>query len=157
MNNNQTLIQISSAELANANNVQQLISQKEFEIKLVDINSMHLSNQDASTYFYNQQRKQSLQTDISSLKLQRDNHINAAISYALILAERELHERSYFSNASLLLANIRSFMTIQSIRFTVSLPVMLKISLLNSRLQRSSGHSSLKHELTNLKMQLQIS
>lgn len=151
------LNQRSSDELTRARSVQQQISQKEFEIKLVDINNMHLSSQDASTYFYNQQRKQLLETEISNLKMQRDNYINSAISYALTFAERELNERSStFSRASVLLSNIRSFLTIQNIRITVSLPVVLKMSLLNSRLQRSIGHVSLKHELNNLKMQLQI-
>ena len=153
---NTNLVQLSSNELAQANVAQQHISQKEFEIKLVDINSMHLSSQDASTYYYNQQRKQSLQAEISNLKLQRDNYINAAISYALALAEKELNDRSTFSRASVLLSNIRSFLTIQNIRFTVSLPVVLKMSLLNSRLQRSIGHTSLKQELMSLKMQLQL-
>ena len=54
MNNN--LVQLSSAELAQADRFQQQISQKEFEIKLVDINSVHLLSQDAGSYFYNQQR-----------------------------------------------------------------------------------------------------
>lgn len=151
------LIQRSSDELTQARRIQQLISQKEFEISLVDINARHLPSTDSSLYFYNQQRKQSLQAEISNLKSTRDIHINTALMHALTLAERELNERSSsFSSASLLLSNIRSFLTIQNIRFTVSLPVMLKISLLNSRLQRSSGYFSLKRELMNLKMQLQI-
>ena len=154
MNNN--LVQLSSSELALANDAQRQISQNEFEIRLVDINGMHLSSQDASSYFYNQQRKQLLETGISNLKLQRDNHINAAIMYALTLAEGELTQRRILSSASLLLSNIRSFLTIQNVRLTVSLPVMLNISLLNSRLQRSIGHAALKNELMNLKMQLQI-
>lgn len=154
---NTNLVQLSSNELAQASIAQQQISQMEFEIKLVNINNTHLSNQDASSYYYNQQRKQSLETEISNLKMRRDNHINAALMYALTKAEGELTQHSTFSSASLLLSNIRSFLTIQNIRFTVSLPVMLKISLLNSRLQRSSGYFSLKRELMNLKMQLQIS
>lgn len=153
---NTNLVQLSSADLTQANSIQQQISQKEFEIKLVEINSMHLSNQDANSYFYNQQRKQLLVTEISNLKAQRDNHINAALMYALTMAEGELTQHSTFSSASLLLSNIRSFLTIQSIRPIISLPVTLKISLLNSRLQRSIGHASLKRELMNLKMQLQI-
>jgi len=153
---NTNLVQLSSNELTQASIAQQQISQKEFEIKLVNINNTHLSNQDASSYYYNQQRKQSLETEISNLKMRRDYHINAAISYALALAEKELNERSSFSRASVLLSNIRSFLTIQNITLTVALPVMLKISLLNSRLQRSIGHASLKHELMNLKMQLQV-
>lgn len=154
---NTNLVQLSSNELAQASIAQQQISQKEFEIKLVDINSMHLSSQDASTYYYNQQRKQSLQAEISNFKSTRDIHINTALMHALTLAERELNERSSsFSRASVLLSNIRSFLKIQDIKLFVSLPVMLKMSLLNSRLQRSIGHVSLKHELNNLKMQLQI-
>ena len=154
MNNN--FVQLSSAELAQANRLQQQISQKEFEIKLVNINSVHLSSQDASSYFYNQQRKQLLETEISNLKVQRDNHINMAITYALALADGELTQRYTFSSASLLLVNIRSFLTIQSIMPVVSLPVMVRISLLNSRLQKSVGHASLKQELMNFKSQLQI-
>lgn len=153
---NSNLVQLSSNELSQANVAQRQISQKEFEIKLVDINSTHLSSQDASTYYYNQQRKQSLQAEISNLKSTRDIHINTALMHALTLAERELHEQSSSSRASVLLSNIRSFLKIQDIRLFVSLPVMLKISLLNSRLQRSIGHASLKQELNNLKMQLQI-
>ena len=152
------LIQLSSNELAQANVTQRQISQKEFEIKLVDINSMHLSNQDASTYFYNQQRKQTLQTEISNFKLIRDNHINAAIMYALTLAEGELKQRSTFSNASLLLASIRSFLAIQNISLAVSFPIVIKISSLSSRLQRrGTGYISLKRELMSLKTQLQMS
>lgn len=152
---NTNLVQFSAAELAQANSIQRQISQKEFEMKLVDINSMHLSNQDASSYFY-QQRKQSLVIEISNLKAQRDSHINEALTYALTQAEGELNQHLTFSNASLLLSNIRSFLSIQNIRPVVSLPVKLKISLLNSRLQRSVGPISLKRELLNVRMQLQI-
>ncbi len=136
--------------------IERLHKKNEFEIKLIDINGIHLANQDASTYFYNQQRKQSLEIGISNLKTQRDKHINAALMNALTQAEDELTQHSTFSSASLLFSNIRSFLTIQNIRPIVSLPVTLKISLLNSRLQRSIGHASLKRELMNLKMQLQI-
>ena len=58
--NNQYLIQLSSNGLNSANNIQQQISQKKFEIKLVDINSANMSMQDAGVYHYNQQRKQLL-------------------------------------------------------------------------------------------------
>lgn len=153
---NTNLAPLSSAELAQANNIQQQITQKEFEIKPVDITGMHLSNQDASSYFYNQQRKQSLEIEVSNLKTQPDNHINAALMYALTQAEGELNQHLTFSYASLLLSNIRSFLTIQNIKHVVSLPLMLKISLLNSRLQRSVGPISLNRELLNIKMQLQI-
>ena len=91
---NTDLVQLSSNEISQASVAQRQISQKEFEMKLVDINGMHLSSQDASSYFYNQQRKQSLEIEISNLKTQRDNHINAALMYALTLAEGELTQHS---------------------------------------------------------------
>ena len=61
--NNQYLIQLSSNGLNSANNIQQQISQKKFEIKLVDINSANMSMQDAGVYHYNQQRKQLLEME----------------------------------------------------------------------------------------------
>jgi len=58
----------SSNELSNARNVQQQISQKEFEIKLVEINANHTSYQENSTYFYNQQRKALMEKEVSNSK-----------------------------------------------------------------------------------------
>lgn len=155
--NNQYLIQFSSNGLTNANNIQQQISQKEFEIKLVDINSAHMSIQDVGMYYYNRQRKQLLEMEISTLISQRNNHINDALTYALMIAEGELSLPTSFSIAVVLLANIRSFLTIQNISFTASLPIIMKISLLQSQLQKKNiGFASLRQELLNLKFQLRI-
>ena len=155
--NNQYLIQLSSNGLTNANNIQQQISQKEFEIKLVDINSAHMSIQDVGMYYYNRQRKQLLEMEISTLISQRNNYINDALMYALMIAEGELSFPTSFSIAVVLLANIRSFLTIQNISFTASLPIIMKISLLQSQLQKKNiGFASLRQELLNLKFQLRI-
>ena len=155
MNNN--LIQSSSNEVRNAENAQQRISQKELEIQLVDINSRYMSSRDASSYYYNQQKKQLLEIEISSLKSQRDGNINMALLYALMLAERELIERPIFSSASIALANICSFLKIQSIPFVASYLIIMKISTLYTQLQRDlSGFVSLRRELANLKVQLQL-
>lgn len=155
--NNQYLIQFSSNGLTNANNIQQQISQKEFEIKLVDINSAHMSIQDVGMYYYNRQRKQLLEMEISTLISQRNNYINDALMYALMIAEGELSFPTSFSIAVVLLANIRSFLTIQNISFTASLPIIMKISLLQSQLQKKNiGFASLRQELLNLKFQLRI-
>jgi len=155
MNNN--LIQSSANELTNAELVQQRISQKELEVQLVDINSRYLSNQDASSYYYNQPQKQLLEIEISSLKSQRDGNINMALLYALMLAERELIERPIFSSASIALANICSFLKIQNIPFVASMPLVLKISRLYSQLSMiPTGFISLRRELTNLKIQLRL-
>ena len=147
---NDTLIQQSSIELTRAGNVQQQISQKEFEIKLVDINGKYLSNQDAGSYYYNQQ--------ISSLKAQRDVNINSALYYALMLAEKEITDHVIFSSASILIANICSFLRIQNISFSASMPIVIKVSTLYSQLNMMNtvGFVSLKRELLNLKMQLHI-
>jgi len=154
---NDNLFLNSSNELTSANIIQQQISQKEFEIQLVDINSRYLTSQDASSYYYNQQKKQLLEIEISGLKIQRDEHINAALMYALTLAEKELMEHTSFSSASIIIANICSFLKIQSIPFTASLPVFLKISTLHSRLQTFPlEFTSLKRELANLKIQLGV-
>lgn len=155
---NDTLIQQSSIELTRAGNVQQQISQKEFEIKLVDINGKYLSNQDAGSYYYNQQRKQLLEMEISSLKAQRDGNINSALYYALMLAEKEITDHVIFSSASILIANICSFLRIQNISFSASMPIVIKVSTLYSQLNMMNtvGFVSLKRELLNLKMQLHI-
>lgn len=155
---NDNLIQQSSIELTRAGNVQQQISQKEFEIKLVDINGKYLSNQDAGSYYYNQQRKQLLEMEISSLKAQRDGNINSALYYALMLAEKEITDHVIFSSASILIANICSFLRIQNISFSASMPIVIKVSTLYSQLNMMNtvGFVSLKRELLNLKMQLHI-
>lgn len=155
--NNQYLIQLSSNSLTSANNMQQQISQKRFEIKLVDINTAHMSTQDAGMYHYNQQRKQLLEMEISHLTSQRNNHINDALMCALMIADEELSLPPSFSMAAMLLANIRSFLTIQNVSFTASLPIMMKISLIHSQLQKKNiEYAALREELINIKLQLHI-
>ena len=154
---NQYLIQMSSNGLTSANNMQQQISQKKFEIKLVDINTAYMSTQDAGMYHYNQQRKQLLEMEISNLTSQRNNHINDAVMCALMIADEELSLPPSFSIAAMLLANIRSFLTIQNVSFTASLPVMMKISFIQSKLQKKNvEYAALKGELLNIKLQLHI-
>lgn len=155
--NNQYLIQLSSNSLKSANNMQQQISQKRFEIRLVDINTAHMSTQDAGMYHYNRQRKQLLEMEISNLTSQRNNHINDALMCALMIADEELSLQPSFSIAAMLLANIRSFLTIQNVSFIVSLPVMMKISLIHSQLQKKDiEYAALREELINIKLQLHI-
>ena len=155
--NNQYLIQLSSNGLTSASNIQQQISQKIFEIKLVDINSANMSMQDAVMYHYNQQRKQLLEMEISNLTSQRNNHINDALMCALMIADEELSLPPSFSMAAMLLANICSFLTIQNVSFTASLPVMMKISFIQSQLQKKNfEYAALREELKNIKLQLHL-
>lgn len=148
---------LSSNELAQASNIQQQISQKEFEKKLVEINSRYLSSQESVSYYYNQQRKLSLDMELSNLISQRDGYINSALLYGLMLAEKELSEHQVVSSALTLIANVRTFLAIQNISLAISFPVMLKMVTLHTQLQKNNNAAlSLKQELTNLRNQLHI-
>lgn len=147
----------SSNALTKAGNEQQKISQKEFEIKLVDINASYSTSIDSNSYFYNQQRKILLESEISSYKTLRDNYINTALLYALTLGEQEILSKDTFSRASIALASINSFLIIQNIHPSLSFPVMVKITSLNTTLlSYSNQHLSLRQALINLKIFLGI-
>lgn len=150
-------LQESSNALINAEKEQQNISQKEFEIKLVDINSRYSSPQDNNAYFYNQQKKMLLESELTSYKTQRDNHINVALLNALNLAEQELMNKQSYSQASSIITSICTFLTIQNIRLSLSFPVMMKMASLNYTLiSHPSEFFSLRQALTCLKIYLGV-
>lgn len=145
-------LQDPSNALANAENEQQKISQKEFEIKLAEINSRYSSPKDNNAYFYNQQKKMLLESELTSHKAQRDNYINLALLYALNLAEQEIMNKQSYSQASIIITSICTFLKIQNIHLSLSFPVMMKISSLNYALMlHQSEFFSLKLALTSLK------
>lgn len=113
------LYQNSSKELTFARNCQALISQKEFEIRIMDINNQY-SPYNLNNYLSNMQ-KQTVQLKIDELKNKRNNHIINAIDYALQLADRELNEHVVFAMASIAISSINSFLAVYQIH-TVSLP-----------------------------------
>lgn len=145
----------SSNELTTAQNIQQQISQKEFEIQLVDINSRYSSLQD-SNFYYNPQKKYFLNMEIQNLKKQRDEHLINAITYALTDAESEMNFSIAFSTAAVSISNICSFIRRYNIKLNITLQLMLKISSISSRLSTRINSSQLKQEITNLKTQLNI-
>ena len=155
MDNN--LYIISSNELTNAITIQQQISQKEFEIKLVDINSKYTSIQDSSSYYYNQQRKTIMEFELSNLKIQRDGHINTSLANALGLAEMEIMSHISFSSAAIAISSIHSFLSINNIQLILNSLVIMKISTISSQLLFSPGlYMSLRIEITKLKTYFQL-
>ena len=89
-----TYYQLSSQELMLARNDQSQISQKGFELRLMEINKRFPSNNDINSYFNNIQ-EQSIKLDINRLINSRNNHLSNAINYALDLAISEKNEDSY--------------------------------------------------------------
>ena len=83
--NNNLLYLNSSNELIQSRNYQSQISQKEFEIRLIDINNKYAFS-DNNTDFSNSMKRQNIELEIHNLKNHRANHINNAIGYALDLA-----------------------------------------------------------------------
>ena len=150
-------LQDPSNALANAENEQQKISQKEFEIKLADINSRYSSPQDNNAYFYNQQKKMLLESELTSHKAQRDYYINIALLNALNLAELEILNKQSYSQASIIITSICTFLTIQNIHLSLNFPVMMKISSLNYALMsHPSEFFSLRQALNSLKINLGV-
>lgn len=147
----------ASNALISAEKEQQKISQKEFEIKLADINNRYSATSDSSAYYYNQQKKMLLETEVSSYKNQRDNYINVALLYALNLGELEVMRNETYSRASIALASICTFLTIQNIHISLSYSVIQKIFSLSSILTlHPSDFFSLRQSLNNLKTFLGI-
>ncbi len=155
MNSNLSLF--SSNELSFAQNLQLQISQKEFEIKLVDINRQYSTPLNSGDYYYNQQRKMLIEMEISNLKIQRDGHLNNSLNYALELAEFEIANKNNFSSAAIVLSNVYSFISINNIRFVLNTFVISKIySISFSLLQNPLEYSLLRTEINKLKLYFHI-
>ena len=112
MINNNMLYQNSSNELMQAKNYQSQISQKEFEIKLMDINSKYSFNKEPD-YITNLQR-QNVKLEINSLAYNRNMHLCNAIDNALDLAINESQDSVFYSMAYLAISSINSFIRIQT-------------------------------------------
>ena len=99
----------ASNELAQARDYQSQVSRKEFEMRLIEINSQY-SSQNESSYFYNNLQKQSMELEINNLKNSRNSRLFNAIEYALQLAEIELHNNIAYSMAVVAINSINSFL-----------------------------------------------
>lgn len=127
MNTTTMLYQNSSNELMQAKNYQSQISQKEFEIKLMDINSRYSSNKEPD-YITNLQR-QNVKLEINSLAYNRNMHLCNAIDSALDLAMNEAQDSVFYSMAYLAISSINSFIRMQNgVNFNLPFNIASKLS-----------------------------
>lgn len=129
INNTNMLYQRSSNELMQAKNYQSQISQKEFEMRLMDINSRYSSNKEPD-YITNLQR-QNVKLEINSLAYtyNRNMHLCNAIDSALDLAMNEAQDSVFYSMAYLAINSINSFIRLQNgINFNLPFNIASKLS-----------------------------
>ena len=146
-----TYYQLSSQELMLARNDQSQISQKGFELRLMEINKRFPSNNDINSYFNNIQ-EQSIKLDINRLINSRNNHLSNAINYALDHAISEKNEDSY-STAYLAVSSINSFLRMfnnSEINFMPPTSIMMKLSQVNFELTHKSRNTLLAKEIAEL-------
>lgn len=78
-----------SNELRQANNCQMQISQKEFELQLIDIN-LKYGNSDSERNIQNLVKQNNIKVSLHSIENERNTYLTHAIIYALQLAEYEI-------------------------------------------------------------------
>lgn len=127
------LYNTSSNELMQARTVQSQISQKELELKLLDINSRYNSYE---PYSSDRIKRQSIEIEISTLKSNVSAHLNNAISYALLLAEQEIKNNHTYliSMAAYAIDSICSFLSSYMGNFRPSFLAQMKLLELSSLL-----------------------
>ena len=130
MSNNTTMLyQNSSNELMQAKLYQSQISQKEFEIRLMDINSRFSPNNDVSDVYIANLQKQNKQSEIDNLVRSRNQHLYNAIDNALDLAMSESQNSVFYSMAYLAINSINSFVRTQNgININLPFNVVFKLS-----------------------------
>lgn len=147
------LYQNFSNALMQAKNYQSQISQKEFEMKLIDINSRYSSNN-----YYNELQKQKIELEILTLRNNRNNNIFNAIDYALDLTQIEIRNNALYSMAYLAINSITSYLRIQMVSDLI-LPFHLqsKLTRVDTILMRSNtSNTMLKSAISELKNILHI-
>ncbi len=146
----------SSNALMQARFSQSQISQKEFELRLTEINNQY-SPYNANNPYVNLMQKHSIESEITRLKSERDNHVLSAINYAIQLAIIESQNNNVFSMAYLAISSINSFLSSEKDP-SLSLPFALQsnISQLYFQLTNSLQNPSLLNEIRHLKSMLHI-
>ena len=149
---NNMLYQNFSNALMQAKNYQSQISQKEFEMKLIDINSRYSSN----NYYYNELQKQKIELEILTLRNNRNNNIFNAIDYALELTQIEIRNNALYSMAYLAINSITSYLRIQKVSDLI-LPFHLQSKRVDTILMRSNtSNTMLKSAISELKNILHV-
>ncbi len=145
------LYQDFSNALMQAKNYQSQISQKEFEMRLMEINNRYSS----SNYYYNELQKQKVEIEILTLKNNRDNSIFSAIDYALELAQIEIRNNTLYSMAYLAINSITSYLKIQKISDLI-LPFTLRLKLAQIDRTMTYSNTMLKSAISELKNILHV-
>lgn len=143
-----------SNELRQANNCQMQISQKEFELQLIDIN-LKYGNSDSERNIQNLLKKNNIKVSLHSIENERNTYLTHAIIYALQLAEYEIgnSKNIVFPMAYLALNSINSFISSYNINLDLSLFIRSKISYVSNKLILESNLSliNLRTEIDKLK------
>lgn len=145
------LYQDFSNALMQAKNYQSQISQKEFEMRLMEINNRYSS----SNYYNNELQKQKVEIEILTLKNNRDNSIFSAIDYALELAQIETRNNTLYSMAYLAINSITSYLKIQKISDLI-LPFTLRLKLAQIDTTMTYSNTMLKSAISELKNILHV-
>ena len=143
-----------SNELRQANNCQMQISQKEFELQLIDIN-LKYGNSDSERNIQNLVKQNNIKVSLHSIENERNTYLTHAIIYALQLAEYEIgnSKNIIFPMAYLALNSINSFISSYNINLDLSLFIRSKISYVSNKLILESNLSliNLRTEIDKLK------
>ena len=143
-----------SNELRQANNCQMQISQKEFELQLIDIN-LKYGNSDSERNIQNLFKKNNIKVSLHSIENERNTYLTHAIIYALQLAEYEIGNSKHiiFPMAYLALNSINSFISSYNINLDLSLFIRSKISYVSNKLILESNLNliNLRTEIDKLK------
>lgn len=150
MNSNQLYLS-SSNELMQVRNIQLQISQKELELQMLDINTKY-SSYDPYSYSSNSIKRQNIELEVINLKHNRDMHLGFAIEAALLLAEWDIRNNNVYSMAEVSISSINSFLQSQKIDFRLQYSTQAKLSQISSLLYTNNNFTSLKSEITRLKM-----
>lgn len=147
-NNATILYQNSSNELMQAKRYQSQISQKEFEIRLMDINNRFAPNNGVDNFYIANLQKQNIKSEIDNLLYNRNRHLCNAIDSALDLAIIESQDSVFYSMAYLAINSINSFVRTQN-SINVNLPFNVAFKLSQADFQTTNV--LVKTEISTLK------
>lgn len=147
-NNATILYQNSSNELMQAKRYQSQISQKEFEIRLMDINNRFAPNNGVDNFYITNLQKQNIKSEIDNLIYNRNRHLCNAIDNALDLAITESQDSVFYSMAYLAINSINSFVRTQN-GINVNLPFNVAFKL--SQADSQTTNVLVKTEISTLK------
>ena len=146
----------TSDALMQARYLQSQISQKEFELKVADVNTYYPKDNIVNQYA-NSFRKQSIRNEIGQLTNNRDIQTFNAIDNALNLAYIELQQGVQFSMAYLAISSINSFLLYERIKLAIPFIIQYNISQLIASLFRFTHiPPMLANEMNRLKNNCQI-